>query len=113
LGDVSPLSEALGVPTRASERILPDSRNEAGRAALSGMQRFFFDLVGELSAHDFMGHECSSRKEAKRHASFIAHRVGTERPGFAKPGNYISVRDEKGVEIFEAPIKSTSRPFAS
>jgi hypothetical protein len=71
------------------------------------MKQFFFDLAGELSAHDVLGHRCRSRKEAKDHAKFIAHRIGTERPTFAKPGNYISVRDESGNEIFEAPIKST------
>jgi hypothetical protein len=48
------------------------------------MKRFFFDLVGEIRARDFMGHECSSEKEAKSHAAFIAHRIGTQRPSFAK-----------------------------
>jgi hypothetical protein len=45
------------------------------------MQRFFFDLVGELSARDVLGHMCSSRREAKEHAAFIAHRI--ERSGQA------------------------------
>jgi hypothetical protein len=73
------------------------------------MKRFYFDLVGDLPARDILGHECSSRKEARRHACFIAHRVGTERPNFAKQGNGISVRDENGNEFFVAPIKSTVR----
>jgi hypothetical protein len=73
------------------------------------MERFYFDLVGDLPARDVLGHECSSRKEARRHACFIAHRVGTERPNFAKQGNGISVRDENGNEFFVAPIKSTVR----
>ena len=73
------------------------------------MKRFFFDLVGDIRAHDFMGHECSSKKEAKKHAAFIAHRIGTERPGFAKRGNYIAVRDEQGAKILAAPITSTVR----
>jgi hypothetical protein len=55
------------------------------------MKRFFFDLAGELPAHDVRGHQCSSRKEAKDHAQFIAHRIGTEKPAFAKRGNYILV----------------------
>jgi hypothetical protein len=63
------------------------------------MKRFFFDLVGDIRAHDFMGHECSSKREAKKHASFIARRIGTERPSFAKPGNVIAVRDERGAKI--------------
>jgi hypothetical protein len=75
------------------------------------MKRFFFDLVGEIRARDFMGHECSSKKEAKSHAAFIAHRIGTERPSFAKRGNFIAVRDERGAKIFAAPITSTVRHF--
>jgi hypothetical protein len=96
-----------------------DSVSLAARADFSGterfhfgcaiMRRFFFDLVGDIRAHDFMGHECSSRKEAKKHASFIAHRIGTERPSFARPGNFIAVRDERGAKIFAAPITSTVR----
>ena len=74
------------------------------------MKRFFFDLAGALPAHDVLGHQCRSRKEAKEHAQFIAHRIGTERPSFAKPGNYISVRDDRGTEIFEAPIEAAVRP---
>lgn len=70
------------------------------------MKRFYFDLVGDIRARDFMGHECSSKKEAKEHALFIASRIGTERPGFAKPGNLISVRDELGEAFFEVPIAS-------
>ena len=69
------------------------------------MKRFYFDLVGDLPARDVLGHECSSRKEARRHACFIAHR----RPNFAKQGNGISVRDKNGNEFFVAPIKSTFR----
>jgi hypothetical protein len=73
------------------------------------MKRFFFDLVGEIPAHDFMGHECASKTEAKNHAAFIAHRIGTERPSFAKPGNFIAVRDERGAKVFAVPITSTVR----
>lgn len=75
----------------------------------SPMKRFFFDLVGELPAHDVLGHHCKSRKEAKDHAKFIAQRIGTERPRFSKPGNCVAVRDETGLKIFEAPIRSTMR----
>jgi hypothetical protein len=75
---------------------------------MRSMKRFFFDLAGSLRAHDVLGHQCRSRKEAKDHAQFIALRIGAERPDFAKPGNYISVRDESGIEIFEAPIRSAA-----
>lgn len=70
------------------------------------MKRFFFDLVGEISAHDILGRQCSSRREAKEYACFVAHRIGTEDPGYAKPGSYISVRDDRGVEVYEAPIRA-------
>jgi hypothetical protein len=73
------------------------------------MKRFFFDLIGELPARDVLGHECSSNKEARQHAHLIARRVGTEHPSFAKGGNRVAVRDERGTKIFEAPITSTVR----
>jgi hypothetical protein len=73
------------------------------------MKRFFFDLAGDIPARDFLGHECSSKKEARKHASFIAHRIGTEKPSFAKSRNCISVRDERGTAFFEVPITSTVR----
>jgi hypothetical protein len=82
---------------------------ERSRLGCAIMKRFFFDLAGEIRAHDFMGHECATKKEAKKHAAFIAHRIGTERPSFAKRGNYIAVRDEQGAKIFAAPITSTVR----
>src|SRR5579872_6916449 len=69
------------------------------------MNRFFFDLAGEFPAKDVLGHLCSSRREAKEHARFIAQRIGTERPNFAKPGNFIEVRGERGDPFFAAPIR--------
>jgi uncharacterized protein DUF6894 len=73
------------------------------------MKRFFFDLVGEPSAQDVLGHQCKSLKEAKDHAKFIAQRIGTERSALGKPGNCISVRNEAGLKVFEAPIRSATR----
>jgi hypothetical protein len=44
------------------------------------------------------------------HASSLEYdNAGADRPPFAKPWNYISVRDENGTEIFEAPIKMAAR----
>jgi hypothetical protein len=71
------------------------------------MKRYYFDLIGELPARDFVGHECSSR--ARKHASFIAHRIGSEHPHFVKPGNQIAVREEGGVSFYQTPIALTSR----
>jgi hypothetical protein len=73
------------------------------------MKRFFFDLIGDVPARDVLGHECISRLEARRHAAFIAQRIGTEHPNFAKPGSGIVVRDDRGTEFFVAPIKSVGR----
>jgi hypothetical protein len=69
------------------------------------MKRFFFDLVREFTVHDYLGHQCATRKEAKDHARFIAQRIGAEKPHLAKSRSYIRVRDETGAEIFEAPIQ--------
>ena len=63
---------------------------ENGRR-LKAMKRYYFDLIGEVPARDFLGYECSSRKAARRHASFIAHRIGNAHPHFVKAGNQISV----------------------
>jgi hypothetical protein len=68
------------------------------------MRQFFFDLAGSVSAHDRVGHPCVSRREAKEHAKFIAHRIGAEKPELSKPENYIRVRDENGAEVYEARI---------
>ena len=74
------------------------------------MTRYYVDLIGEVPARDFLGHECSSRNEAREHASFIAHRIGSEQPHFVKPGNRIAVREEGGESFFyQAPIAMTSR----
>ena len=74
------------------------------------MRKFYFDLTGDFAASDFVGHECATEEEAKEHGSFIAHRIGTEKPEMVRPGNYISVRDEGGFEIYQAPITSTFAP---
>jgi hypothetical protein len=73
------------------------------------MKQFYFDITGAFSARDRVGHQCESRREAKEHARFIAHRIGAEKPLFAKPGSCIRVRDETGSAIYEAPIQVGSR----
>ena len=76
------------------------------------MSIFFFDLVGELPAKDVRGHECCSRREAKEHATFIANRIGTERPSFIKPGNCIKVRDHQR-RFFVQRADQVNAPFSS
>jgi hypothetical protein len=43
------------------------------------MKGFFFDYVGDIRAHEFVAHECSSKTEAKKHAAFIAHHCPSNR----------------------------------
>jgi hypothetical protein len=72
------------------------------------MPKYFFHLAGELPAHDLLGHECANDKEAKDHGNFIAHRIGTEKPGMVREGNYISVTNEWGDEICQVALASTT-----
>lgn len=72
------------------------------------MPKYFFHLAGELPAHDLVGHACANDMEARGHGSFIAHSVGTEKPGMIREGNFISVRDEHDNEIAQVPLASTS-----
>jgi hypothetical protein len=41
------------------------------------------------------------------HASFIAHRIGTEKPEMVREGNYI-MTNEQGDEIFQITLASTA-----
>jgi hypothetical protein len=72
------------------------------------MPKYFFHLAGQLPAHDLIGQECANDKEAMDHGSFIAHRIGTEKPGMVREGNFISVTDERGNEIFQILLASTT-----
>jgi hypothetical protein len=65
-------------------------------------------LAGQLPAHDLLGHDSANEGEARDHGSFIAHRIGTEKPGMVREGNYISVTNEEGKAIFEIPLASTT-----
>jgi hypothetical protein len=69
--------------------------------------RYFFHLAGELEARDLLGHECANDNEAKAHGSFIAHRIGTEKPRLVREGNFIVVKNEIGEEVSRAPLAST------
>jgi len=55
-----------------------------------------------------MGHECIDDAEAKQHGSFIAHRIGTEKPEMVRSGNFISVANEQNEEIAQFPLASTT-----
>jgi hypothetical protein len=70
------------------------------------MPKYFFHLAGELRAHDLLGHECGDDREARDHGTFIAHRIGTEKPGMVRDG--ISSRSERDREIARVPLASTT-----
>jgi len=72
------------------------------------MPQYFFHLFGQIPAHDAMGHQCANDDEATEHASFIAHRIGTERPEMIREGNFISVENERRQEIARIPLASAS-----
>jgi hypothetical protein len=72
------------------------------------MPIYFFHLSGQIPAHDMMGHQCANDDEAKEHGSFIAHRIGTEKPGMVREGNFISVENERSEEIARIPLASTN-----
>jgi hypothetical protein len=93
-----------GLPDMAA---LPGTPGNGRR--LQVMKRYYFDLIGEVPARDFLGHQCSSRNEARKHASFIVHRIGSEHPHFVKPGNQIAVREEGGESFYRAAIAPTSQ----
>jgi hypothetical protein len=75
---------------------------------LASHAKVLFHLAGQLPAHDILGHECANDKETKDHASFIAHRIGTEKPGMVREGNFIAVKNDSGEEVFQIPLASTS-----
>ena len=72
------------------------------------MPKYFFHLAGQLPAHDLLGHDCENDEEAKDHGNFMAHRIGTEKPGMIREGNYISVATDENKEIFQIPLASTT-----
>ncbi|QPF83875.1 hypothetical protein IC762_30100 [Bradyrhizobium genosp. L] len=72
------------------------------------MPRYFFHLAGDIAAHDVLGQDLQDADEAKSHADFIAHRIGTEKPEMVREGNFISVRDESDAELFQIPLASAS-----
>ena len=71
------------------------------------MPKYFFNLAGDFPARDLLGHDCADDREATDHGSFIAHRIGTEKPEMVREGNFISVRDGRDTELFQIPLAST------
>ena len=72
------------------------------------MPKYFFHLSGQIPAHDMSGHQCTNDEEAREHGSFIAHRIGTEKPEMVREGNFIAVENDRSEEIARIPLASTS-----
>jgi hypothetical protein len=72
------------------------------------MPTYFFHLAGQLPAHDLLGQDCANDREAKDHGSFLAHRIGTKKPGMVREGNFISVTDGLRNEIYQIPLASVT-----
>jgi hypothetical protein len=72
------------------------------------MPLYFFHLDGKISARDMAGHECVSDAQAKEHASFIAHRIGTEKPEMVQAENSIAVENNDRDVIARIPLASTA-----
>jgi uncharacterized protein DUF6894 len=71
------------------------------------MPKYFFHLAGSIPAHDIVGHECMDDDEARDHGSFIAHRIGTEKPEMVREENSICVVNEANQQIAKIPLDST------
>jgi hypothetical protein len=71
------------------------------------MAKYFFHLAGDIPANDLVGQECANDEEARSQGSFIAHRIGTEKPEMVREGNFISVRNDRDTELFQIPLAST------
>jgi hypothetical protein len=39
------------------------------------MPKYFFHLLGDVPAHDLIGHECAGDKEAQKYGELLAHNV--------------------------------------
>jgi hypothetical protein len=72
------------------------------------MAKYFFHLLGDVPAHDLIGHECAGDKEARKYGQMLARNVGTDRPDLVKGSNYISVVDGRDRELFRIPLSSLS-----
>jgi hypothetical protein len=72
------------------------------------MPNYFFHLAGQIPAHDMLGHECANDEEARDHGTFIAHRIGTERPEMVREENSIRVVNDGGELVADIPLASTT-----
>jgi hypothetical protein len=72
------------------------------------MPKYFFHLMGDVSARDLLGHDCTNDKVAEEYGKMLARDVGTDKPQMIRDGNYIAVANEDGNEIAKIPLRSMS-----
>jgi hypothetical protein len=70
------------------------------------MPQYYFHLVGDISAHDILGHECADDDEARADARAIAHQIGTQRPAMVREENYVSIMKEDDTEVGQVKVAS-------
>jgi hypothetical protein len=68
--------------------------------------RFYFDLSNGHRVPDHAGLDCDNEKDAKQKADFIARDIA--RQAEAIPKKHLTVVDERGEDIYQAPIKRPS-----
>lgn len=67
------------------------------------MHALFLSSAGNLPARDLLGHECANDQKAMDHCYSLARRIAIEKPGMVE-GNFISVTNERGNQIFQIPL---------
>ena len=72
------------------------------------MPKYFFHLMGDVPAHDLLGHECANEKNAESFGKTLARGAGTDRPQLIQDANYIDVTREGRTEVFRIPLRSLS-----
>ena len=72
------------------------------------MRKYFFHLIGDVPAHDLLGHQCANDKDAEAYGKMLARNVGTDRPHMVSDDNYIEISNEEGKELFRIPLRSMS-----
>jgi hypothetical protein len=72
------------------------------------MPKYFFHLMGDVPAHDLLGHDCTNDKAAEEYGKMLARDVGTDKRQMIRDGNYIAVASEDGNEIAKIPLRSMS-----
>jgi hypothetical protein len=72
------------------------------------MAKYFFHLMGDVPAHDLLGHDCTNDKAAEEYGKMLARDVGTDKPQMIRDGNYIAVANKDGSEIARIPLRSMS-----